>query len=245
MPVMETGLNPALQAILDSLNDSSSNSPGNSSINDESPPIIPGLGYLSAVGPLKPVPNKSVLAPPKSRAMTPAPAIISVSDASGITTWPAALKHVTKYVAQNEVIAAKIRHFVIEQHKHETQWWAGREAILKKHQSRGDNQQQAADLLKSIGGIPTTLRPINEGSEKTELAAYDKKVHGELTKMTAAYDKQLRAMGIPFYAIKHDLVILEKGPEKSTTKGRIDRGELRELQRRMLQHLEDLFVEDD
>lgn len=242
---METVVNPALQAILDSLNESSSRSLGTSSINDESPPIIPGLGYLSAVGPPKPAPNKSVTPPPtNSSTITSAPATVPVSDASGITTWPAALKHVTKYIAQNEVIATKLRHLVTEQHKHETQWWASREAIIKKHQSRGDNQQQAADLLKSIGGIPTTLRPINEGNEKTELKVYDEKVYGELMKMTAAYDKQLRAMGIPFYAIKHDLVILEHGSEKATTKGRIDRGELRELQRRMLQHLEDLFIED-
>ena len=77
-----------------------------------------------------------------------------------------------------------------------------------------------------------------------ELEAYDKKVYGELLKMTATYDKQLRAMGIPFYAIKHDLVILEEGAELPNKIGRIDRGELRGLQRRILQHLEDLFIDD-
>lgn len=242
--MMETGLNPALQAILDSLNESNSRSSVSSSINHESPPIIPGLGYLSVVEPQRPATPKSVPPQPKSRTMTPVPTTVTSPDASGITTWPAALKHVTRYIAQNEVIATKFRHMVAEQHKHEKQWWAGREAIIKKHQARGDNQQQAADLLKSIGGIPTTLRPINEGSERMELEAYDKKVYGELLKMTAAHDKQLRAMGIPFYAIKHDLVILEEGVEMPNKAGRIDRGELRVLQRRVLQHLEDLFLDD-
>lgn len=240
---METGLNPALQAILNNLNESSSRSSESSSNNHESSPI-PGLGYLPHMEPPGPIMPKSVSPQPRSRTMTPAPATVPVPDASGITTWPAALKHVTRYIAQNEVIATKLRQLVAEQHQHEKQWWASREAITRKHQSRGDNQQQAADLLKSIGGIPTTLRPISEGSEKTELEAYDKKVYSELVKMTAAYDKQLRAIGIPFYAIKHDLVILEEGREKATMKGRIDRGELRELQRKMLQHLEDLFLED-
>lgn len=240
---METVTNPALRAILNSLNEASSRSSNNSSINGEPLPTIPGLGLLPGPPP-KLDPPKSVTPQPKSGAMTPVPAAKMVPDASGITTWPAALKHVSKHLGQNEVVATKFRHLVTEQHKHETQWWASREAIIKKHRSRGDSQQQAADLLKAIGGIPTTLRPINERSEKTELEVYDRKVYGELMKMTAEYDKQLRAMGIPFYAIKHDLVILEQGPEKATTKGRIDRGELRELQRRMLQHLEDLFVED-
>lgn len=242
---MDTVTNPALRAILDSLKESSSRSSIPTSINGETLPTIPGLGLLSAGVPPKPDTPRYVTPRPTSRKPSPAPATAMVPDASGITTWPAALKHVTKYIGQNEIIAAKFRHLVTEQHKHETQWWAGREAIIKKHRSRGDSQQQAADLLKAIGGIPTTLRPINEGSEKSELASYDRKVYGELMKMTAEYDKQLRAMGIPFYAIKHDLVILEQGLEKATTKGRIDRGELRELQRRMLQHLEDLFVGDD
>jgi hypothetical protein len=39
-------------------------------------------------------------------------------------------------------------------------------------------------------------------------------------------------------------VILEQGHENASSEGRIDRGELRELQKRMLRHLEDLLLED-
>lgn len=234
---MESGMNPALQAILDSLNESSNTSPEPPSINNESPSMIPGLGFLP--GPETPTARTRILevVAPKSRTMTPTP------DASRITAWPAALKYVTKHIGPSEALGNKIRQLIAEQHKHEEQWWAGREAIINKHKSRVDKQQEAADLLQSLGGIPTTLRPINEGSERAELEGYDKKVYGELVKMTAAYDRQLRALGIPFYAIKHDLVIFENDREQGGN-ARIDRGELRELQKRMLQHLQDLFLED-
>lgn len=81
-------------------------------------------------------------------------------------------------------------------------------------------------------------------ADQAELEAYDKKVYAGLLAMAADFDRQLRSIGVPFYAIKHDLVVLEEGPEKAgATKGRIDRGELRELQQKMLQTLEDLFAD--
>ena len=64
--------------------------------------------------------------------------------------------------------------------------------------------------------------------------------------MQARFDKELRNLGVPFYAIKHDLVILESGKQKpGSVQGRIDTGELRELQKRLLQMLEDLFGEEN
>lgn len=81
-------------------------------------------------------------------------------------------------------------------------------------------------------------------ADQAELEAYDKKVYAGLLAMAADFDRQLRSIGVPFYAIKHDLVVLEEGPEKAgAAKGRIDKGELRELQRKMLQTLEDLFAD--
>ena len=81
-------------------------------------------------------------------------------------------------------------------------------------------------------------------ANERELQAYDKKVYAGLLAMAADFDRQLRGLGVPFYSIKHELVILEEGKEKAgAIRGRLDRGELRELQKRMLQHLEDLFGE--
>lgn len=166
----------------------------------------------------------------------------TVPDATAITTWPAALKHVTRHLVPNEQASRRIKHLISEQHKHERQWWAGREAIVARQQGRSGTSQQVAALLKSLGGKEVAATPSDPAANQAELDAYDKKVYAGLTAMASDFDRQLRAIGVPFYAIKHDLVILEAGPAKSgAPKGRIDRGELRELQQRMLQTLEDLF----
>ncbi len=87
-------------------------------------------------------------------------------------------------------------------------------------------------------------RANDQAANEKELEAYDKKVYAGLMAMAADFDKQLRGLGVPFYAIKHELVILEEGKEKAgAMKGRLDKGELRDLQKRMLQLLEDLFGE--
>lgn len=215
---------------------------------------IPGLGLLAPTSsyekPITPPPvlrqqtplqadrlSATRAAEPRSSSSTP-----TVPDASTITTWPAALKHVTRHLVPNEQVAARIKHLISEQHKHERQWWAGREAIVARHEGRSGASQQVAALLKSLGGRDVPVAPSDPSANQAELEAYDKKVYAGLTAMAADFDRQLRGLGVPFYAIKHDLVVLENGPEKGgATKGRVDKGELRELQKRMLQTLEDLF----
>lgn len=98
--------------------------------------------------------------------------------------------------------------------------------------------------MKSLGGKDVPVAPSDPKANQAELDAYDAKVYTGLMAMAADFDRQLRALGVPFYAIKHDLVILEDGPEKTgVTTGRIDKGELKDLQKRMLQTLEDLFTD--
>jgi hypothetical protein len=46
-------------------------------------------------------------------------------------------------------------------------------------------------------------------------------------------------LGVPFFAIKHELVVPDDGA--AIKKGTLGKAELKELQRRMLQTLEDLF----
>lgn len=219
---------------------------------------IPGLGFLvtpvSETKPITPPPvlrnqsqtslqqSRPLVAPtPDSRSNSATP---TIPDASTITTWPAALKHVTKYLVPDEKTATRIKHLIAEQHKHERQWWAGREAILARQEGRTGTSQQVAALLQSIGGKAMPVTPSDPKLNAAELATYDKKVFAGLTALASDYDRQLKNLGIPFYTIRHELVILEQGPEKAgSLKGRVDKGELRELQKRMLQTLEDLFGE--
>jgi len=62
--------------------------------------------------------------------------------------------------------------------------------------------------------------------------------------MVKDYESQLRKMGIPFFAIKDELIIKDNETDVGGgTMSKLDKGELRELQKRMIAYLEDLFVD--
>jgi len=171
--------------------------------------------------------------------ITPAP------DGSSITTWPAAIKHVTKHLSTDEKVMFRIKHLMNEQHKHEEQWWSQRQAIVTKHAGRSGNQTKVADILKELGGLAAPMAEVDEAADKNELAAFDKKVYKSLVQMAADFDGQLRKMGVPFYVIKHDLVIRDGGKsEGGANMRKLTGNELKGLQKRMLQHLEDLLSDD-
>jgi Protein of unknown function (DUF2458) len=222
---------------------------------NSAPPAIPGLGLPPSEPPRSESPSNLPLSA-ASRSQdhhlsTPAtplnktarkPTSAPVPDASTITTWQAALKHVTKHLASDENFANRIRHLISAQHKHEQQWYDGRLNLISTQSSRSTTSAQVSALLHSIGGRAVGAKPIDTDANQKELEAYDKKVYAGLVAMAADFDRQLRGLGVPFYAIKHELVILEEWQESlGAEKGRLDRGELRELQKKMLQLLEDLF----
>lgn len=180
--------------------------------------------------------------PSVDSALTSKPAI---PDAPTITTWPAALKHVSKYLLPDEKFAQRIRGLIAEQRSLEEKWWSKRQAIEQMHAGRGQTSAAVASILRNLGGAETQVVASDLKSHQAELDTYDKQVHTNLMQMHSRFDKELRSLGVPFYVIKHDLVILEDGKARtSASQGRIDKGELRELQKRMLQTLEDLFGED-
>lgn len=178
----------------------------------------------------------------RARSNTP---VTQIPDASIITTWPAAIKHVTKYLSTNEKVMSRIKHLINEQHKHEEQWWAQRQAIVTKHAGRAGNQSKVADILKELGGLAAPVVQVDDAADKNELEAFDKKVYRSLVQMAADFDGQLRKLGVPFYAIKHDLVVRDGGKtEKGASTRKIDKTGLGELQKRMLQYLEDLVSDE-
>ncbi|RMZ77595.1 hypothetical protein DV737_g4245, partial [Chaetothyriales sp. CBS 132003] len=125
------------------------------------------------------------------------------------------------------------------------QWHSGREALVALHESRHSTSAQVSALLRSLGGKDAagSSSSINssstEADNKAELAAYDAKVYRSLVAMQADFDRQLRNLGVPFFAISHDLVV--KDGESVGAGHKLDKGELRELQKRMLDLLEDFL----
>lgn len=188
---------------------------------------------------------------PNPRATSPSSILLHQGEATGhsapdpstITTWPAALKYVTKHIVPDECIGHKIRGLISQQHSLEREWWAAREAIIAKHRGRQSNQQKAAELLGSLGLSGRAPLNVAPEDDQAELATYDKKVYRESTKMASEADRQLRAMGVPFFAIKHELVQARTSSELVASEAKLTLVELQELQKKMLQTLEDLFVE--
>lgn len=181
----------------------------------------------------------------RSRSLTPSTQI--VPDASTITTWPAAIKHVAKHIIPDDKATTRIKHLIKQQQQHEEQWWSQREAIIAKHQGRAGSNSKVADILKELGGLAVPIAKVDAAADKNELEMFDKKVYRSLVQMAADFDAQLRKLGVPFYAVKHDLILTGTETETDkplTMKGKLDKGELRELQKRMLHHLEDLLMDD-
>jgi hypothetical protein len=169
-------------------------------------------------------------------------------DASSIVEWPSAIRHVMQHLAPDPSFGAKIRRLITSQHTYEKDWWDKRQDIMARHASRDTSSAQLTNIFASLGVVVPTGNASQRDyeSERRELADYDSKVYKQLLAMSGDFDRQLRGLGVPFYAIKHELVILEEGREKeSAIKGRIDKGELRELQKKMLDWLEMSFPADN
>lgn len=238
---------------------------------------LPGLGglphsdYLAAARPSTPhytprvlTPNRSInqqptitrdprlkapstsTPPPQTTTSTPKP---PVPDASSITDWPTAIRHVMTHLAPDPTFAARIRRLITTQHQYEDDWHTKRELITTRHASRDTSSAQLSSIFASLG-VPAPTPVAGSAApaardleaERKELEAYDAKVYKQLLALVGDFDRQLRGLGVPFYAIRHELVVLEEGKEREgAEKGRVDRGELRELQRRMLEWLEMSF----
>ena len=76
-------------------------------------------------------------APPKALPVDPAT----------ITTWPPALRHVTKLVSQNDAVLGRIRKLINVQHQHEKQWWDGRNALLQKQKARIEDRKKLDEVM--------------------------------------------------------------------------------------------------
>lgn len=157
------------------------------------------------------------------------------------------------HLAPDPIFATKIRRLITTQHSHERDWHDKRAAIVARHAARDSSSAQLSSIFASLGvpvpTAPSTAATSTPGrdfeAERRELAAYDAKVYKQLLALAGDFDRQLRGLGVPFYAIRHELVVLEEGREKAGgPTGRIDKGELRELQRRMLGWLEMSFPVD-
>lgn len=76
--------------------------------------------------------------------------ILPTPSPSKITTWPPALRHVTKFLVPNPDFTRRIAHLIHTQHQHERQWWSGREALVQKLESREEGRRKLNDVLSVL-----------------------------------------------------------------------------------------------
>ncbi|MCJ1320559.1 hypothetical protein MMC15_005899 [Xylographa vitiligo] len=179
----------------------------------------------------------------------PKPTII---DPRSITTYPAALRHITKIVARNEATMCRLKKLISSQHQHERQWWDGREALIKQQGEREEGRKKVEDVLKSMGGkVSSQISGPTPAEDSAELLRYDKKVHRACVDMVNATRAELQSIGIPSFGIRHELIMRdderddEMNVEISTTdrKRKLRSGGVLELQKKVLALLEDLCEE--
>ncbi|KAL9056362.1 MAG: hypothetical protein Q9162_002953 [Coniocarpon cinnabarinum] len=186
-----------------------------------------------------------------------------LQDPTKITTWSTAVRHLTRLVAQDETLGTKITKMIKTQHEHEAQWWAGRTALQQKQEARTEGDRKVEETLRAINA-PTA--PINktkgqvEKDNADEIFQYDMKVHRALMTMQKHMTQDLKSLGVPFFVLQENLIAgvgedtkalddvqanIKSTRASSDASKRITRQELIQLQQKMLQHLQDVFGDED
>lgn len=157
-----------------------------------------------------------------------------------IVTWPAALRHITSLAADPQFGPA-VKKLITNQHNNEQQWWGSRLALIEKQKARVNGKRELNDVLKSLGGM-TDRSSEAAVDNAAELRAYDKKVHRAATQMEKAMLADFVTMGVPFFGTEERLVVDDDLGEASE-KGTITKKQLKVLQMKMIQHLDDMYNE--
>ena len=124
---------------------------GQSTNPDPSPSRLPELedGEYDPNNPLitsKPTPNH-YLGSHRLASTTSQPQNPPLVDVTTITTYPVALRYITKTIARDEDIMPRLRKLVSVQHQHEQQWWQGRVALQRKQSGREEGRKKVGDVL--------------------------------------------------------------------------------------------------
>ncbi|KAI0999547.1 hypothetical protein K3495_g8650 [Podosphaera aphanis] len=167
----------------------------------------------------------------------------NIIDPTTILEWSAGLKCVMRTVAKHENVIHEVRRMMKLQHEHEEQWWRGRLALMEKLKAREEGQKKLDEVLRAVVGVASAARPTTTAEDiARELQTFDLKVYKAQMQMIREMNIKLRSLGVPFFGTRTDL-IRPAGKEPDPTKdekGMIDEAELVQLQRRMLEMLEDL-----
>ncbi|KAI9837158.1 MAG: hypothetical protein M1837_003119 [Sclerophora amabilis] len=172
------------------------------------------------------------------------------TDPATITDWSSGLRCVMRTVSRSEEIMARIRKMISVQHEHERQWWEGRQELIEKQKARVEGRKKLDEVLRSVGGkVPEPSSVATSEEDARELILYDAKVYKASVEMVQAMNVKLNGLGVPFFGTKSQLIRKRKTALEVEScgdvalAGTVDEEELVNLQRKMVELLEDMCKE--
>ncbi|KAF1959816.1 hypothetical protein CC80DRAFT_533152 [Byssothecium circinans] len=174
---------------------------------------------------------------PQQRVSTP------IINPATITEWKHGLRCVNKVAAQNPDFSNAVRKLMKDQERNMKDWEAGRQRLIDEQKAKRENEKtQRAALPSGILGNSTPLRTPER--EKEELSEYDLKVYRACRLMVDSQSANLKGLGVPFFGTKQELILADGASPEDDEAGqdkKVTKKQLLELQRKMLNHLEDLY----
>ncbi|KAI4648449.1 uncharacterized protein J4E79_010071 [Alternaria viburni] len=182
--------------------------------------------------------------PPKPQDRVSSPFI----DPSTITEWKQGLRCVSKIASQNPDFAPAVRKLMKDQESNVKSWEAGRKNLIDEHKFKRENERTHRAALSLPGLLENTPALRTPEREKEELDQYDAKVYRASKAMVDSQTSSLKVLGVPFFGVKPHLVVGSSYDPTEVTDsqltpagGKISKQQLLELQRKMLNHLMELY----
>ncbi|KAK9322675.1 hypothetical protein V1517DRAFT_307735 [Lipomyces orientalis] len=122
-------------------------------------------------------------------------------DPATITTLEDAIDYINVVIVGDGNSLTRIRRMRKHQDDHELQWYAGRVAIIEKHEKRREVRLKLRSMLSLVGGdtSETTSEEQAVENERRELTEYDKKVHNASIALVKSMSLELADMRVPFF----------------------------------------------
>lgn len=174
-------------------------------------------------------------APPKSRTSTP------IIDPATITEWKHGLRCVNKISAQNPAFVPAIQKLIADQARNVKDWESGRQRLIDEQAVKRDNEKTHLAVL-SLPGMGEKISPLRTDEvEQEELDTYAKKVYRAAQRMVESQSKELKSLGVPFFGLRSEFLRADGSDEGGLEQKKVTKAELLELQRKMLNHLMELY----
>ncbi|EFQ88459.1 hypothetical protein CFE70_009839 [Pyrenophora teres f. teres 0-1] len=169
-------------------------------------------------------------------------------DPSTITEWRQGLRCVSKIAARNPEFAPAIRKLMKDQESAVKSWETGRKNLIEEQRFKRENERTHRAALSLPGLLKDTALLRTPECEKEELDQYDAKVYRVCKAMVDSQTSSLKVLGVPFFGVKLYLVSGSSydptevtDAQTAPTGGKITKEQLLELQRKMLNHLMELY----